>query len=1201
MINQAKFIISAILLFAISTALYAVYADMEFYKLELISQAAYNLQNSIKYLTTLSSQELLDHIIKLVTGLVSRQTLNAIAISVVSVVFITKAAYHSPLRALGVSVLGLIMYLVHALFVSKFKYLFVYFVSYADCYDNKRHGGIYEKINDYAYKNGICDYTLYGFITYHSEIILFWTLIALVPLTFFMKTGKQLPSYCSLIKYSLYTNKLMSQRQMKCYFILRYLDWFLTSKYIDTLRAELLKSYKTNNLATNILQALARKLPDEITASDEGHLYEAACRKTIKSLVKDCLTSWYYPNPWFREIKKDYFDFGTKRDKNGSSLYKHHGDLRYNSAIEYPVNQNVITFDVTQHMSDTELLDLLYSNRCVYQYLPTPISKWTRNAKVVNNTIIYDQQVAGGDTFTEEKFHLNRMDSNIILRSPWVEMNVCSQHLNVEDHHVFQHSYATAVLPIGLQSPIKRPKFKKLFGLRNKTKTLVMLQTETPEHVIEHRHHIISTTDYDIISRTSSYDRASTTNNSLKQDEDKFDLVGFAVDSEFSDLIKRYGNTAQTYDLSSKFKPKFKKINVEKIKPKIELKETDVRMEQPEPIKDVVSTESIVHLNPAPLEEHPKNVKHDQSGPIFGSEPVSNVNTSFLAFASRYLTKKCPTVKPKQDIITHAAKFIEMIKSRTGELIPRPDLMKTKHKEAVEKTAHKSKSTNLKMKKTPMFPKRETYAGGAKYPRGISNQSPDLVALLTPFAAAIHAAMSSVIEWYMPGKTTFILKMHANTVGIDYSSYESSQTAIFRAVELFAAQLFQKCHQSEYLEYLTLELNTMFEFAFTSKSENKLHAKDKRNKFLLQCLALRLSGSALTTVGNTLVAAFMQFLYFLSIDMTYEEAWSSIRYCYGDDSLIKNGHIEKFKSFCADHGFVVTVEKFKGPAQLSLVGKVVSNGKTSLDACRVINKFMMSYGKYDYVTNMFNKWSGSFNPKLVPDNIFSLIGQEADRRLSLTPKKREINAYSSHLTDTAPNDTFEKAFNGEHSKLMKHFKKLDMSRFSDEKFIILVSETLSPFISTMLPVTKKGIMTTENGITKIKGKFSIDLHEQYDKVNYYNLSCKLINKHFGKPILKYVNWKKYYPVLDQLCKKTNVCLRTTIPKENYSDKFKGFDLKDKEPRPSQKETLKYKSEVKKKYNRKDGKNSRNKKNKKSFYKKKDTIQNGSKGTKQKQQ
>lgn len=264
--------------------------------------------------------------------------------------------------------------------------------------------------------------------------------------------------------------------------------------------------------------------------------------------------------------------------------------------------------------------------------------------------------------------------------------------------------------------------------------------------------------------------------------------------------------------------------------------------------------------------------------------------------------------------------------------------------------------------------------------------------------------------------------------------------------------------------------------------------------------------------------------------MTPSQAYESIRYCYGDDSLLKDGEMAGFIKYVAQYGFIVTVESHKGPGQQSCVGKVISlNGSKTVDAVRVLNKFLIAFGKYDYATNLFNKWAGNYNPQAKTEtmNIFGLIGQQSYGRV-LEKGKFDKNEYKSYVDTHDVNTTFATAFRGKHEELMKDWveKKDYISGLDDMQFIEHVSKIITPFISTMLPTGKPGNIISGRDVL-VRGEFKLDINDQLKKISMFQKLARQVNacfKNEGNPehVVKIPNYNTYRDNIIKLCKTADV-------------------------------------------------------------------------------
>jgi hypothetical protein len=1030
-------------------------------------------------------------------------------------------------------------------------YQWVSYITYDDCYMNLYYGGIYRLINDYAYDNGLCKYKTMGGIYYYVKIIypiilnalyhirthyILYTILLLIiimdRLLFYLHKHKNtVPSVKQFCVFYLSQKKLPTLKQLQLIITIKLLSYYLTVDSMTKLIAELKLTYKVKKSKTSVLHALKKDLPLNMPYNGVGHRYYALCRGRVKNILK-----------YLVKVKHDdYFDFGTKRDnKKGSSVVKSIGDFRYNVHAEIPKNKNLIMIDVSHHMDDYDYARLIMNNNVAYQYIPTPITELTLDAYLSDNDeIIYTQSVDNGDRFVNEKFRINRFETNCMLSTGYEDVVMINELLNIGDHHIVRRTAATAILPIGFFT-LEKPKYTKVFGLIGYDETLVM----TKDREDRSKFVIVPTDQFELMKTTTNYDRCSTINNSVNSLDANFRLTQFAKNSEMSDYIKTHGCQTSWFSLKSNW---LRCVKLKNIKTKFN---TEVRMEQPKILKKVISIDKEPSLVPS-IPHDAEEITMSKCGPINGSIPSKNAHSTAHAFIQRYITKpsQCEIKSPSK-FIKLAEEFVAQIYKRTGTLVPSKDYFKTKHKDVYDKTKHYSIKSRADQAVCGVFTKRETYTGKINYNRQISNQSQDLVAEFTPYTRAIHDSFAKNVHWYLPGKKNIPSTMTVNTVGLDFSSFEASQKLPFRIIELLLYKLFDKAHHKKFIDLMMDELRTVFKFNLKTKYKEKTRAKNPFDKHFLSALSKRLSGSAWTTLGNCSVAAFLLYLYYRSIGYTDDEAYEAIKAVYGDDVLIIDGHAEPFSRFVKKLGFQVTFECFKGPGQKSLLGKVITydNGK-QIDAVRTLSKFLIAYGKYNHDINIMNKWSGCYNPKLKESkssNIFTMIGKEAYRRVNRL-NKYVFNEYTSEVTDYNTNDTFEKAFQGEHDKLVYRYKDIKVGELSNEEFIREVSCLITPYISKILPVpgNKYGIICNRKDVYALTDKlFVIDLDEQKKKVKFFNEWVRHYHDYFGKHFkivtekLRMVLVGKYITNLVNLCKATSVTtMSSSIVKKYHIKKF----------------------------------------------------------------
>jgi hypothetical protein len=167
---------------------------------------------------------------------------------------------------------------------------------------------------------------------------------------FSLSSGLRLPDPIHIILFMVKHD--LSWDQLTYWFTLRYPLWRNLESYTEH-RANLIKTFKSPKPIKCHIKELQRALPKLVKAGGNGgHEYEALCRKIVRNKLKSILMRKHREH---HESGTGYFDYGTKRDRNGASAYAHPGDLRYDANTDYPHNQNLVMIDVSSHLTDSQL------------------------------------------------------------------------------------------------------------------------------------------------------------------------------------------------------------------------------------------------------------------------------------------------------------------------------------------------------------------------------------------------------------------------------------------------------------------------------------------------------------------------------------------------------------------------------------------------------------------------------------------------------------------------------------------------------------------------------------------------------------------------------------------------------------------------------------------------------------------------------
>lgn len=178
------------------------------------------------------------------------------------------------------------------------------------------------------------------------------------------------------------------------------------------------------------------------------------------------------------------------------------------------------------------------------------------------------------------------------------------------------------------------------------------------------------------------------------------------------------------------------------------------------------------------------------------------------------------------------------------------------------------------------FQKREPYAAPSD-PRNISGCPTTHVLRLSSYTLAFKECVMKTLPWYMPGRTpvevaTALMELaNANDslVEGDYSRFDGSISRWLRVNVEFP------CYQSWVHPQHSCELNDLLTAELDPKAFTKLNLKYSPG-------CSRLSGSPLTTDGNTLINAYVGFATCRELGADVDWSFKHSGVYFGDDSLM---------------------------------------------------------------------------------------------------------------------------------------------------------------------------------------------------------------------------------------------------------------------------------------------------------------------------
>lgn len=253
-----------------------------------------------------------------------------------------------------------------------------------------------------------------------------------------------------------------------------------------------------------------------------------------------------------------------------------------------------------------------------------------------------------------------------------------------------------------------------------------------------------------------------------------------------------------------------------------------------------------------------------------------------------------------------AAIFARLISAKVGTLVPldHDEVFDTMPR--ADKAAKIKESLDYLIFGIPLlrsFQKKEAY-GDMKAPRNISPVPDRQLVEMSRFVYPFYARLKQVgFDWFAPGMPPAKIGLQVARVtktgdyfGADYSKWDGHQNTELRRIVL---ETMKMCfiHNRD-------ELEELFDHEFNAKARTSFGV-------CYDAEGTMLSGSAITTVGNTLLNAFVYFCSYIRVGMSPEHAlddMSSTAILYGDDSGGPKKIERAFFEICASLGVKATSE-----------------------------------------------------------------------------------------------------------------------------------------------------------------------------------------------------------------------------------------------------------------------------------------------------
>nr|WPV63045.1 MAG: RNA-dependent RNA polymerase [Wufeng shrew nodavirus 2] len=246
---------------------------------------------------------------------------------------------------------------------------------------------------------------------------------------------------------------------------------------------------------------------------------------------------------------------------------------------------------------------------------------------------------------------------------------------------------------------------------------------------------------------------------------------------------------------------------------------------------------------------------------------------------------------PEYRYAEYAREFVALLVPTTG--VGRPiDVADVIEKQSLPRQRVRSKQRLWDLYErfvVSAFQKREAYSS-PNDPRNISSVPTTHTLGLSTYTLAFKEDCLKAVSWYMPGKTpvevvTSLQDLAANNVSLvegDYSRFDGTITRWLRERVEFAAYL-RWCHPDSLGQLRKLLNDELNPRAYTKTGL----------KYEPGCS--RLSGSPLTTDGNTIINAFVAYATCREAKYSPGESFGTCGVFYGDDSLMTDKVIMKGK------------------------------------------------------------------------------------------------------------------------------------------------------------------------------------------------------------------------------------------------------------------------------------------------------------------
>jgi hypothetical protein len=339
---------------------------------------------------------------------------------------------------------------------------------------------------------------------------------------------------------------------------------------------------------------------------------------------------------------------------------------------------------------------------------------------------------------------------------------------------------------------------------------------------------------------------------------------------------------------------------------------------------------SVISYGPASLDDKPSSIRavapsitHDQV-----LAPRKSIENEVLTLEGR-VAKPRNSTQPGKLYHQYKAEFIELIRSTSSEksLVPL-SIRECEDLQSNSTQRNRQQLTSndaLVVPEEPLnkaFQKNEAY-GKPSDPRNISTspqgQLLNFLRFIKPFSNLILKNQ----HYYMPGKNgtetaeevcKFVAK-YDHVVETDFSRFDGSLSPFLRSIErdLILSYFNGNEHYQTLVKAFENDINV------NSRTNHRIHYNSGSG---------RISGSALTTEGNTLVSAFVDYCAIRKLNRSPKQAHAKIGPKYGDDGL--TFAFSTYETVCNDLGLQATVDKIPRGQPVKFLSRVFLDPLNSL-------------------------------------------------------------------------------------------------------------------------------------------------------------------------------------------------------------------------------------------------------------------------------